>query len=67
LIQAAGPGFQGTRHRSRSGDAQQYPDKRLSSVKRKERIKMKKTQNAGKGSASRIKADAQRVKKGGEQ
>jgi len=28
---------------------------------------MKKTQNAGKGSASRIKADAQRVKKGGEQ
>jgi hypothetical protein len=29
-------------------------------------IEMKKTQDAGKGSANRIKVDAQRVKKGGE-
>jgi hypothetical protein len=35
-------------------------------VNEKERIKMKMTQDANKGSASRIKVDAQRVKKGGE-
>jgi len=35
-------------------------------MKRKERIKMKKTQDAGKGSAGRIKVDALPVKKGGE-
>jgi len=35
-------------------------------MKRKERIKMKKTQDAEKASADRIKVDAQPVKKGGE-
>ena len=45
----------------------QHPSKHSSDfVNRKERIKMKKTQDAGKGSAGRIKVDAQRVKKGGE-
>jgi hypothetical protein len=35
-------------------------------MKRKERIKMKKTQDSKKGSANRIKVDAQPVKKGGQ-
>jgi hypothetical protein len=66
FIRAAGPGFQGTYRRRRSGDGQQYSDERLSLMKRGERIKMKKTKDAKEGSKGPIKVDAQRVEKGGE-
>jgi hypothetical protein len=35
-------------------------------MKREERMKMKKTQDAGKGSAGSIKVDARHIKKGAE-